>query len=174
MLESVENFFAPITHDFVEPHIAVDSYEEGTFVDAGGLRVRSHLRVDEMIPNAHDLHFGAAAVHAQAGEHLRHDVSDVLRGELSCLLFRLDIDSPPLGEDAIFGLRPGRTSGRDESWIELQHDSRSLVQDEHAVRRQIEVAGDRLIGQKIVHWFEKRNPDGCMLVVEEKVYLAPL
>jgi len=69
MLKAVENFFAAIADDFIQPRAAIDGDEERAFVQTGRLRVGGEIRIDQMIPDFQDFRFGAASVQAQIVEH---------------------------------------------------------------------------------------------------------
>src|SRR5687767_3680410 len=124
VLEAVEDFFAAVAYDFVEPRVAVHGDEEGAFVDAGGLRVRGDVRVDQMVPDADNFSFGAPSVHAEAGQDFWHHVAGLLGVELPGLFFGLDVDPAPLGEDAVFRFELWRAAGGNELRIEFQHVNR--------------------------------------------------
>lgn len=49
--------------------------------------------------------------------------------------------------------------------------ARTLVEHEHAVRREIVVAGEGLAGQKIVHRLVEGDAHGGILVVEQEINL---
>src|SRR6266436_293844 len=78
VLETVQNFLPAIADDFVQPGAMIYVYEHGAFVEAGGLSMRGDQGIEQMVPDADDLRFAPAAVHAQMSEHFGHDGADGL------------------------------------------------------------------------------------------------
>ena len=67
--EAVENFFAAIADDFTQPGAAVDGDEEGPVTQAGRLRVRDDIGIEQVVPDLDDFGLGPAFIDAQAGEN---------------------------------------------------------------------------------------------------------
>src|SRR5437867_13100076 len=60
VLETLEDLFAAVTDDFVQPHAVVDGDEQGALVDPGRPRVRRENGIDEIVPDVDDLGLGLA------------------------------------------------------------------------------------------------------------------
>jgi hypothetical protein len=101
VLEAGENFFAAIADDFAQPHAAVHRDKQRSLADAGRLGMRDDGRIKQIIPNLHDLRFGAACVHAHSRKHAGQECSHSLNARGFRLFQRREINAAPLREDAL-------------------------------------------------------------------------
>ena len=115
VLEAVEDFLSAIADDFVEPYAAIDGYEEGSLVDAGGLRVRRNYRIDEVPPYTHDLRFALALVHAELGHYLREQIASGFSWSPPDTFEGCEIDAAQIGQRPLTGRRLGWTERGNET-----------------------------------------------------------
>jgi hypothetical protein len=101
MLQPGENLFAVIADDLAQPNVAIDRDEQSAFVQAGRLRVSDNVWVKEIVPDLYNLSLTPPAIHAQVGQHTRHDGARRLGSQGSCLLEGHQIDASPLSHDAL-------------------------------------------------------------------------
>ena len=101
VLQAVEDFFAAITDNFVQPRAAIDRDKESAFVQAGRLGVSREVGVDEMVPDFEDFRFGAATVETQIGENFRQDRADRRRRFTANFFERVKVQAAPVGEHAL-------------------------------------------------------------------------
>ena len=64
VLQPVQNLLAMIPNDFAQPYTAVHVYKQSPFMQPHWLRVRDDIRVEQMVPDFDDLHFGLALVYS--------------------------------------------------------------------------------------------------------------
>src|SRR6266852_670409 len=103
MLKSIQNFLAPIAHDFAQPNAAIDGYEQGSLVQSGWLGVRGDDGVQQLVPDLKNLRLAAAPVNPQLGKHLRQHGTERQSARAVRLFYRGKIQSAPLREDALAG-----------------------------------------------------------------------
>jgi len=113
MLQTVENFLAPIADDFREPHAAVHIHEQGAFMQVRRLGVRGDSGINQRVPDFHDLGIGAARIEFQIHHQLRQQISDRLRRDGPRFFQRPQIHAAPLREDAGAGGTFARPARRD-------------------------------------------------------------
>ena len=101
MLQSVEDFFAAITDDFTEPHIAVDVDKKGAVAQAGGLGVSDDGRIDEIIPYFDDFGFDSATIDPQSRKDFRHHSAHLTSAQSLGLFQRRQIKSAELRQNAL-------------------------------------------------------------------------
>ena len=78
MPQPLENFATPITHNFIEPDVAIDIHEERPFRNADRLRVLRHDWIHQVIPHFKNLKLGLFPLEAQPLEHAGNEVANRL------------------------------------------------------------------------------------------------
>ena len=108
VLEAFEDFFAAVADNLGQPDAAVDVYEEGAFVEVGGLGVGGDGGIDGGVPDFDNLGIVAAGLEI----HVRHEFGEDFGGTFGRHLAgdfqRGDIDAAPLGKDTGAGGIPAR------------------------------------------------------------------
>lgn len=116
MLQSVEDFFAPIPYYFVEPRAAVDAHEQCAFAYPGWLRVGHYQWVEELVPDFHDLSLALPAIDSQFSQNPWQDRAGGRGSQSPGFFQRRDVHTTPLGQDTLpAGFATG-SEGRNKLW----------------------------------------------------------
>ena len=103
VLQTFEDFFALVADDLAQPDAAVHVHKERAFGESHRLRVRDDVRINQVVPDLHDLGVAATLLHAETGQHLRHEIAHATGADLLRDLQRRHIHATPLREDALLG-----------------------------------------------------------------------
>jgi len=103
VLQAFEDFFALVADDLAQPNAVVHVHKKRAFVESDRLGVRDDVRVYQVVPDLHDLGIAASLLHAETGQHLRHEIAHAAGAGLLRDLQRRHIHAAPLCKDALLG-----------------------------------------------------------------------
>ena len=116
VLQSIQNFLAPVADNFSQPHTAIDCDEQRAFANPRRLRVSDDVWIDQMIPHFDDLNFSAAAVDAQFRKDTGHDIAGASDAVDASDFRRGKVDATPRREHALARRLPRSIKARTAFW----------------------------------------------------------